>query len=229
MNQPHNIQTDGSTFPVKVKIIFLTSLVGEVYNHALSSLGADNCITVRDLASLRARVDDGNILISFGTSVIVPENILAKFENAAYNVHAASPDYPGRDPHHWAVYDRVSRYGATAHLMTKKVDDGPIVDVEYFDVTKNTRPEDLLRRANQAALKILSRIGPKLLRGEKLKPQPGVAWGGNKRTRADFLDKCKIPVLISREDFESVYWAFDGATHNNLTIELHGKIFRIEK
>lgn len=228
MNQLDN-QTDESTFSTRVKIIFLTSLDGEAYNNALRCLGGNNCITVRDLASLKARADDGNILVSFGTSVIVPENILEKFENAAYNIHAASPEYPGRDPHHWAIYDRVVRYGATAHIMTKKVDDGPIVDVEYFDVAKNTRPETLLQRSNEAALKILSRIGPMLLKGETLKPQCSIVWGKKKRTRADFLAKCKIASSISREDFESIYWAFDGSIHNNLTIELHGKIFRIEK
>ena len=38
----------------------------------------------------------------------------------AINIHAASPQAPGGDPHHFAIYDKVKEYGATLHYMTKK-------------------------------------------------------------------------------------------------------------
>ena len=50
-----------------------------------------------------------DLLLSFGTGVIVPESILLTPGLVALNVHAASPDFPGRDPHHFAAYRR-SRY-----------------------------------------------------------------------------------------------------------------------
>ena len=127
-------------------IVFLTSLDDESCVHALHSLGLQRCLIVRDAQSLK--LANGHILVSFGTSLIVPTDILDHYAGGVYNIHAASPDYPGRDPHHWAAYDRVNRYGATAHIMTSKVDDGPIVDVEWFDVSPGTRPEELLKKAN---------------------------------------------------------------------------------
>src|SRR5262249_229160 len=57
-------------------------------------------------------------LISHSTSVIVPASVLEVLQGRAVNIHAASPRYPGRDPHHFAIYDGAARYGATAHVMT---------------------------------------------------------------------------------------------------------------
>lgn len=208
-------------------IVFLTAFNDEQCIPALNFLGKENCTVVRDLPGLQSA--KGNILVSFGSSIIVPADILAKFSGGAYNIHAASPDYPGRDPHHWAVYEEANNYGATAHIMTNKVDDGPIVDLELFDVCPNTRPEELLKRANEAAFTILSRIGPKLVQGEKLQPISGAQWGKNKRSRADFREMCNITPQLSLEEFEKRFNAFDGGKYNNLYIELHGKIFRIEK
>src|SRR5688572_2747045 len=59
------------------------------------------------------------ILLSFGTSVIVPDAILRTPGLLPINIHAASPQYPGRDPHHFAAFDGVTEYGATMHLMTR--------------------------------------------------------------------------------------------------------------
>src|SRR5436190_12579513 len=99
-----------------------------------------------------------DILISFGTSVIVPEAVLNLSAMTPINVHAASPEYPGRDPHHFAVFDGVVTYGATMHVMTRHVDAGPIVDVESFAVGPSWRPVDLLRRANDAGFVLLDRL-----------------------------------------------------------------------
>jgi methionyl-tRNA formyltransferase len=83
-----------------------------------------------DLVTLTANVDREDMLLSHSTSVIVPGKLLEPFGERALNIHAASPDYPGRDPHHFAVYDGVRRYGATLHRMARKVDAGAILDVE---------------------------------------------------------------------------------------------------
>jgi methionyl-tRNA formyltransferase len=186
-------------------------------------------VLAHDLPSLEAAISPGATLLSYGTSVIVPAAVLDRFEGRAYNLHAASPDYPGRDPHHFAVYDAAARYGATLHRMTPKVDDGPIVDVELFDTPPGVRPSQLLALANAAALRILLRSGPKIARGETLEPIPNVAWGSVKRSRKDFLAMCRIDADMSVEEFERRFNAFDGEAHDNLYIELHGRTFRLSK
>jgi methionyl-tRNA formyltransferase len=206
-------------------IVFLTSLDDGACTRALSYLGC--CIVVRDLEMLA--VSRGRILLSFSTSVVVTQDILGRFFGGCYNIHAASPDYPGRDPHHFAIYDDVTRFGATMHIMTEKVDAGPIVDVEWFGVAPNTRPAELLAAANEAAFRILERVGPRLQRGETLPTMPDIRWAEKKRSRADFRAMCTLSPSISREEFERRFHAFDGGEYDNLVVELHGRTFRIEK
>lgn len=208
-------------------MVFLTSVDDQLCERILPCLGGSQCKVVRDLDGLLLTA--GRCLLSFGTSVVVPAGVLGMFRGGAYNVHGASPEFPGRDPHHWAVYAGAKRFGATAHAMTAKVDDGPIVDVEMFDVEEGYTPADLLNRANEAALRVIERIGPVLARGDRPPELAGVSWTGTKRSRADFHRMCKIRPDISSEEFGRIFQAFDGGQHNNLTVEIHGRRFRIEK
>lgn len=203
------------------RIVFLTSLDDRSCGPLLAALGDHVVVTSAD----ELKAASGDILLSHSTSLIVPRDQLNRFR-AAYNVHAASPDYPGRDPHHFAIYEGVRRYGATCHVMTARVDAGPIVDVEWFDVAPDETPETLMKRADQAAVTIIQRLGPKFRNGPL--PPIGQSWGQRKTKRSDFLAMCRISPDISREEFERRFRAFNSGCHNNLTVEVQGKIFRIE-
>ena len=184
----------------------------------------------RDLDALeRAALGPHTTLIGFGTGTIVPAPLLRLLARPAYNFHAASPDYPGRDPHHFAAYDGVRRYGATLHVMTERVDDGPILAVEWIDLPQQVSPSELLRLANAAMLKLLKARIADLVGSTPLTPLSGVVWGQRKTTRALFREMCRLSPTISRDEFERRFFAFDGAEYDNLTTNLHGWTFRIEK
>jgi len=212
-------------------VILLTSLAGEALERAKQALGdAIPIIVVRDIDSLRAApVDADTSLISFGTSVIVPANLLKRLARPAYNLHAASPEFPGRDPHHFAIYRGVKAYGATLHLMTARVDDGPIVAVEMFPVDPAATPNSLLVEANRAAMRLFVRFGSRMLEAEPLPALPDVKWGQAKTRRADLHRFCKLDPLITAEEFARRLRAFESDSHANLTVEFHGQLFRIEK
>lgn len=176
------------------RVVLLTSIDDATCEKLLPHLGS-HCV-IRNAADLRFAA--GRILLSFGTSIIVPQEILDRFPAGAYNIHAAPPAYPGRDPHHFAVYDRVTRYGATCHVMTRRVDEGAIVDVEWFDVAADDTPADLLSKANAAGIRIIHRIGAKLKHGVRLRPN-GDQWGPRKTRRADFLAMCDLTGLDPQE------------------------------
>ena len=73
-------------------------------------------------------------LVSFASSVVVPGKILASLGYGAYNFHPGPPDYPGRHAESFALYEKAAVYGATAHVMYEKVDAGPIIDLEIFEI-----------------------------------------------------------------------------------------------
>lgn len=188
-----------------------------------------NAVVVSDLEGLEKAVSSyQNLLLSFGTSVIVPGHILEIPGLLSLNLHAASPQYPGRDPHHFAIYDGVSQYGATMHFMTKHVDAGLIVDIELFYIKDDTTPAGLLEQANLACFVLLERFFQRLKESSNPMPLKGVSWGERKLTRSMFIELCKVESSISKAEFSRRLKATTVPGYKNLYIELHGYKFRIE-
>jgi methionyl-tRNA formyltransferase len=215
----------------KPSAIFLMSHEkGQRVSSLARQAGVDiDVVIVSDLSALEQAFSKGcDLLMSFGTGVIVPEWILEQNELLAVNVHSATPQYPGRDPHHFAIYDGVTQYGATMHIMTKNVDEGPIIDVEIFDVPADVYPYNLLTLANEAGWELISRFFSSLKSGRPIAPIQGMHWGARKSTRKMFLEMCRIDLAMPRSEIARRYRATAMPGYSNLYLDLHGYRFRIE-
>ena len=169
-----------------------------------------------------------DLLLSFGTGVIVPPRILSMQGTLALNVHAASPDYPGRDPHHFAIYDGVKKYGATIHHMMQSVDAGPIIDIELFFFFLDTTPFRLLELANDAGWRLLERFFAGYKNHGALPKIENIRWGELKFTRKMFLEMCRVDLNMSQEEITKRFKATSMPGHHNLYIDFNGYRFRIE-
>jgi methionyl-tRNA formyltransferase len=167
-------------------------------------------VGIDSLDSLRSMHLDGRVLIAFQSGIIIPKDVLAKVR--AYNFHPGTPNYPGRDPHHWAIYDRVTHFGATCHVMTDRVDAGPIIRVARFPLVPGFTPDQLRECASEAALWLYQEILPSLMDGTA-KPN-GEVWTGKKHTRADFLRMCELDGL-PKEEARWRLVAFGSGEHDN--------------
>ena len=212
-------------------VILLTGLTGSLLERLVSIYAdAASVMVAHDRATLEAlTITADSSLISFGTAVIVRPELLERFQKPVYNLHAAPPEFPGRDPHHHAVYRGATEYGATLHIMTNKVDAGPIVAIETFPVSTAAAPSELLAAGNEAGIRLLERLGTRLLCREPLPHLPYVEWGKVKTARSDLHKLCELSPLISKAEFERRRRAFEDRNHNNLTTRIHGHLFRIEK
>lgn len=166
-----------------------------------------------------------NFLISFSTSVIVPEPIVTNHNLIALNIHAASPQYPGTHPHHFAVYNNTKEYGATLHFMTKKVDAGPIIDVELFRVKEGDLPINLLSKADKSGLVLYKKVIKNLDNLSFFKENPYLKWGKDKSTREDFKQMCRIPTDISKPELDRRLKACAHPNYSNAFVELLGHKF----
>lgn len=188
-----------------------------------------NISTLEELESLVSHEQTTNTsyLISFGIGVIIPEKLL-NFFSVCINVHAASPSYPGRDPHHYAIYEGASQYGAVAHFMEKTVDSGEIIDSRFFDIPPGINSVQLLDLANQCSIEIICNLIKNIIEGKKIVPN-GQKWEGIKRKRDDLLNATKLAPYVSKEEVDKKYRAFqEGVSYRNLHIDLHGYRFRFE-
>lgn len=135
-------------------------------------------------------------LIGFGSGLIVPELTLLATE-MSFNFHGASPDYPGRDPHHWAAYDCASTYGATAHWMWPKVDEGPICATLLFGMSAGSGPKDYHEAGEAAARALFAARVPHMVKHGSA--DNSMKWTGKKRSRADLIKMCDMRGLNAAE------------------------------
>ena len=188
-------------------IILLTSAVERtIFTSVLST--HNPCLTiipVETLADLNALEPDTlarSRLIAYVTGVIVPANVLDQLGYGAYNFHAGPPTYPGWAPAHFALYKRATEFGATAHVMVARVDEGPVVGVEMFSIPPGASVASLEGMA-YARLSYLfwSLAKPLAIRGEPL-PELPLRWSGSKSTRRDYAALCDIPLDITRDELD---------------------------
>jgi len=140
----------------------------------------------RPVTDSLADLTGGPILFAFSVGIIVPPDVLAQYD-CAYNFHAGSSGFPGRDPHHWAVYEGAEWFGVTLHHMTAKVDDGPIV-AGYPIRIGDMGAQELRRTAELYLVALWCEWAPRLLTWNP-EPEytPSTSWSGAPRRRADLL------------------------------------------
>jgi methionyl-tRNA formyltransferase len=212
-------------------IILLTGPAEEV---ALSALlrRHNPLLTVRragTLAELDALTPWEASRAGFLTPVVVPARILHAFGYGAYNFHPGPPNYPGWVPCHFATYDRVSTFGVTAHVMIERVDAGPIVGVDWFDVPPKTDVLGLQQLAMVRLAQLFWKLAvPLAMQTEPLEELP-VRWSGRKTTRRIYASHCEIPPDVSKDELDRRLGVF-GAGHFGVmpTITLYGHRFRYE-
>jgi methionyl-tRNA formyltransferase len=160
---------------------FLTEIL-RLHNPALDVVAVE---TITDLEAACGRSGPGTRLISFCTSVIVPERLLSALPGPSYNFHPGPPERPGRYPAVFALYDKAERFGVTAHEMRARVDSGPIVAAEWFNIPMDCTLDTLEERTFAELVQVFKWLAPHLA----TKPEPLThkfyKWSGRKTTKAE--------------------------------------------
>jgi methionyl-tRNA formyltransferase len=167
-------------------------------------------------------------LVAFCTSVVVSRSILADIDGRAYNFHPGPPEYPGRHPASFAIYDGARQFGATVHEMMPAVDSGAIVAAERFDMPATPRLSQLEGLAYEATLRLFAATAPALARSlEPLEPN-GAQWSGRKSSQRDYDALCRLPADIDAMELDRRQRAFADGLSGMLTINVHGRTFRLD-
>jgi methionyl-tRNA formyltransferase len=156
--------------------------------------------TSAELAALAPELLSQARLVAFATPIIVPSKVLDRLGFGAYNFHPASPDFPGWAPAHFAVYHQATQFGATAHVMTERVDAGPIVDVELFSVPQDISVGDLQRLAYSSLARLFWRQAKNLATQPEPLAELSIRWSGQKTSRSCYAAMCDVPSDISSDE-----------------------------
>lgn len=115
-------------------------------------LQVDVLLSTNDLDAWTQNITPATRLVAFCSSVVVPMHILNRLAGPAYNFHPGPPEYPGKHPVAFALYDSATIFGATLHEMGLPVDSGPITGTLQFPVPPGSPYLWLMARTHQAAL-----------------------------------------------------------------------------
>jgi methionyl-tRNA formyltransferase len=175
--------------------IFMTVL--STHNPSLTIIPIE---TLADLNALEPETLAGARLLAFVTGVIVPADVLDQLGFGAYNFHPGPPAYPGFAPAHFALDQRAGEFGATAHVMAVRVDEGDIVGVEMFSIPPGASVASLEGMAYARLSYLFWSLSAKLATsGQPLAPLP-LRWSGKKTTRRDYAAMCDISADIPGDE-----------------------------
>lgn len=144
-----------------------------------------------DLALAIDQVDGEARLIAFLTDIIVPPDLLSRLQITPYNIHPGSPEYPGAHPESFAIWEGAQTFGVTAHVMTTRVDDGPIVAVCRFPVPPKSERLVLADLTHAKAVTVFAVVGAHCAETNDPMPLMNEHWTGVKRRRKQFLALCR--------------------------------------
>ncbi len=173
--------------------------------------GADSLRAALDLAG-GAAANAGCRLIAFCTGVVVPPDVLAALPGPAYNFHPGPPTYPGSRAAGFALYEGATRFGATLHVMERRVDEGAIIDVAWFDLPADVklRHDELEVMAYQRCIGLFQKYAVHLAADDAPLPHCAETWSGIKRTKADAAALREPPRDASEQEIRRRFRAFGG-------------------
>jgi formyltetrahydrofolate deformylase len=89
---------------------------------------------------------------------ILPEDLCERLAGRAINIHHSFlPSFKGAKPYHQAHARGVKLIGATAHYVTRDLDEGPIIEQEVVRVDHAMSPEDLVHMGRDVESLVLAR------------------------------------------------------------------------
>ncbi len=158
--------------------------------------------TLADLHALERDMLARARLIGYVTGVIVPSSLLDQLGYGAYNFHPGPPSCPGWAPAHFALYRCATEFGATAHVMVARVDEGPIVGVEMFAIPPGVSVVGLEGMAYARLAYLFWSLARPLATCSEPLPRLPLRWSGTKSTRRDYAALCDVPPDIERNELD---------------------------
>ena len=87
---------------------------------------------------------------------IIPNDIVNLYNNKIINIHHGFlPAFKGAKPYHQAYNKGVKIVGATAHYVTEKLDEGPIIAQDVIHIDHKHSPNDMVRLGREIEKSVL--------------------------------------------------------------------------
>ena len=171
-------------------------------------------------------------IFCFRSFYILKKNILKKVKKAAINFHPGPPQYRGIGCINYAIYENSKFYGCTAFLVDSKLDNGKIIDVKKFSISKQDNISKILIKTYKVmfnqAISVIKRlnVNPNFIKSQ-VKKNKKIKWSNKTRKLKDLNTFYIINKNIKKNDFLNKIRATDTPKFKPY-INLYGKKFILE-
>lgn len=171
-------------------------------------------------------------IFCFRSFYILKKNLLKKVNNAAINFHPGLPEFRGIGCVNYALYEKSKFYGCTMHLINEKVDNGKIIDIKKFNISKAKGVSEVLKKTyiTMTTLAITSikniKKNPHFIKNQILKNK-NIKWSNKIKTLKDLNNFYQINKNIKKNDFLNKIRATDTPQFKPY-VKLYGKKFILE-
>ena len=213
-----------------MKICFLTKIEKAGVEKAIAfteKISSDIEIFTGDISDpfpQDIQVNSYDMLISYISPWIVPNEILLKTKLWNINFHPGPPEYPGIGCFNFAIYESAKEFGVTAHIMNPKVDTGAIIGVKRFVMAIDETVLTLSVKTYQALLELYKEIIEAIDENNSL-PVCDETWKRKPYKRSDLEKLAIIMPDMSKSEINEKIRATYYAGNPGPFIELHGHRF----
>lgn len=148
----------------------------------------------------------GDYILSFRSFFYLPREIYSRAEIAAINFHPGPKEYPGSGCINFALYEDARWFGVTAHLMSEKIDSGPIIDEIIFSIDPLDNVESLLKKTHEQLFQLFLKTTEVILSqgdgqlSNLIEKNRNSVWRGRARKMSELESLQNFPADISRDE-----------------------------
>tara|TARA_B110000503_G_C7167009_1_gene422419 strand:+ start:96 stop:782 length:687 start_codon:yes stop_codon:yes gene_type:complete len=152
-----------------------------------------------------------DFIFCFRSHIIIKINKLNK-NCVPINFHPGPPQYRGIGCVNFALLNKEKKYGATAHIMNNKIDNGPILNVMRFNISNKLSLEEVLEKTYIIQLKQFKKIINKILNKKiKLKKiitiNKKIKWSKKLYLKKDLMKLYNLANYIKRYEVTDLFRA----------------------
>lgn len=225
-----------------IKVLIFGSENCEMTRKAIRFLESQNCQITQyltgytpaankhDLLTEEVKNWHGDYIICFKTLFLVPQWLLDRASITSINFHPAPVEHPGRGCINFAIYERCSTYGVTAHIVDNGIDSGQILECRRFPIFKNDDFNSIFDRAQAKMMDQFFDIITGVLNAGKeyinsmIESARHEKWNGEHRRIAQLNEMLTVDHHTSEKELKKVIHASDIANKPPVTY-LHGYEF----
>lgn len=168
-------------------------------------------------------------IFCFRSYYILKKNILNKVKASAINFHPGIPNYRGIGSINYAIYNNSKFFGSTAHIINEQIDNGKIIDVKKFRISKKSSIREILDKTYEImfkqAISIIKNIHMSFnFIDNKIKKNRTIKWSNKIGTLKDLKKFYIINKNIKKKDLLRKIRATNTIEFKPY-INLHGKMF----